>query len=505
MHALTDPHAYIRTQVASASTKTWFRAFLILVGSYFTFRSISVILAYNNGMKVTSNVFRFTALETRSGTFASTPGIDAFGLMLHECPVDLTSSLQLVDGAVMYLIYDRNVSMNGWHITTPRTDAPDSDPVRFIVEASLSSSLHVYDDWMRNKPSANMAASKHSTVNGTVKQTLDGMPWEMVGSSLTLSHQSTTMLHLYEHPVNMTTTRGAQVKFDARILWPDLLFIISVNLIFAIGGWATLYLAVKNKLKYGASVVSGSFHVCAICLLVSGFAILASGDVKNSISVFMYAGCDLALGVGLVFRERQITQITFCAGICFILSTVIDSFVVYETPKVFARDIPYNGAILMLLSSFVFLRRKYTLRSAWRHIAHDIEAYNTKWRSILEDSAHTPALDQLTALAKTVECNGVLRQCNRAGKPGNDTLGNMTPRVVVNVVESGSRISVDADDVGSNPREGSYDDGDLWAEECDEGLPGVVRARVCVCECVCACACVCVCDDEGCLLDSGGV
>jgi hypothetical protein len=450
---ITYAHAYlihtnsctlIHVQIASASTKMWFRAFLLLAGFYFSYRFLEFALRVQWEVGYSSsNIYRFNALETRSGALATAPGIESFGVIFNACPLDDNNTILVSDGPIMYVIYDRVVTMNGWHITTSKSKLPEDDPVKFKIEAGLSD-MQVYNYLGNIHKTSSSDADRVYTVNRTsLLQHLNQSKWLLVGSSYTVTHQSLNRLDLYERPVNVTTSRGALVEFDARIPWTDILFFVSVSLTFAVCSWTMLFFSLRHMHEYNHMVVSGSFNLAGALMFTSGISGLAIMGDTNQVWLILYSMCNISLGVGLVVMEQRITIMTFLTGFFFILFIVIDSFVVYKVPVVGQRDIPSEGTILVLLSTYVYLRRKYTLRSAWRLIEKDIQAYNDKWQSIVTDPKYDVALKRIRMLAQRVKCDTVLRQCNRARvfKPGLDatkvSLSSLSSLGVVTQAASG--------------------------------------------------------------------
>jgi hypothetical protein len=337
--------------------------------------------------------------------------------MFNSCPLDDNSTKLFFDGPMLYVIFDRIVTMNGWYITTSKSGKADQDPVRFKVEASLSD-LQVYDYQdvgnINKNSSAGANNHKYTATSTGLLQQLNQSKWVLVGSSYTVSHQSLTLLHLYYVHVNITTSRGAVVPFNARIPWTDILFFVGVALTFSLCSLVMLIFSLQHMHDYNIYVVSGSFILAGVLMCISGIASLAiTGDV-NQVMLILYSMCNLSLGIGLVVIERKITMLTFVTGFFFILFIFIDSFVVYKVPEVGQRDIPSEGTILLLLSTFVYIRRKYTLRAAWKLIEKDMQAYNDKWTTIVTDPQHAAALQRIKLLSQRVRCNRVLRQCNRA-------------------------------------------------------------------------------------------
>jgi hypothetical protein len=505
MHAYSYTHIHTHThthQLASASTQTWFRAFLIGVSAYLTWRCIDIPISYRNEQSVSSNVYRFTPLETRSGKQPFTPGIDALGLMFNGCRLSVTNGAQLADGNTLYLVFDRPASMNGWYIKTPQNGPPEDDPVRFKIEAAVGLDPGTMKTLVNLKTNPGPDFGNTYIYNSTVvRELVKSVVWKLAGSSNSFCHQSNTPLHVYDDYAEITTDRGADVLFDFRIKWPDLVYMISVNLIFTGTCWVVLALSLVDKHKHGPTAVSCGFLLCSLCFFACGFVMIATNDIRNSANVFMFAVCTLMVGVSLARWQHRTVATLLGLGLACISIGLIDAYAVYPTSKQLQRGVPINGIIFTTLSLFIYLRRKYALRAARSLIAADTSAHNAVWARILADPSNAHALQNICAIAERVDCHDVLRQCNRARKPRTGPLSMDPGTGMANVPEAGA--SGQSADPGEGSRERSNSEAvvssDVWcmawrarvthddagsrspaveasgSEDMEEDLPGVVR------------------------------
>eukprot|EP00961_Rhodomonas_salina_P007080 95949-Rhodomonas_salina.1 len=131
--ASTGSTLRMKRPIAAMLCKREFQALLISAGLL----SLGIALSWFAADDAAGHarVFRFRALETRSGhPLPADPGIEHLVLWLDGCAVHPPPQSQRINGAEIWLEFAEAVSFDEWRFRTPRAGAAADDAARFTLE-----------------------------------------------------------------------------------------------------------------------------------------------------------------------------------------------------------------------------------------------------------------------------------------------------------------------------------------------------------------------------------
>lgn len=361
----------------AAMTKRLFwqlMAFVGLIASAFAFIGFR---NYSRASQSEATHVRFVVHELRGGGDPSMGQVQAVGLLLDGCMLDVGQAWERTDadsGAELALTLAAPVKFDGFYLVTSSDAPPELDPVAFSLEAQTSSS------------------SNNST----------GASWERVAASRRQVRSTDDLVWLAERSKKpLPTARKQLLEIDAR----RRLLEVGSAWTFA---WVALGSLLVAILSSQSSTRFATPAVVAIPLLsaVARFVPAISAAVRDrELSLSWFQGIALlAIAAGISLRPQYLLELGGLLAPWGILTSFLEPVLLYGT----VQDVVFNWgtiALGMVFGSLVIARHVQVWR-AKRLVHEDIQRYEGLWKTLLRDEEERLGLEAIEAVIShiTLRC-----------------------------------------------------------------------------------------------------
>jgi hypothetical protein len=381
----------------------------VIVAAYFTFESVMLgEIILRDGARF-GTAFRFTALQERSGSPSTSPGVAAFGLIASGCKQPSSS-----DGGPASDMDDQYLGTNLEPISAPRLPAFNATVEGTQITLEYGEEIAMHGWYFEEEPGDDLQR-QHDPVDFVIEsRSGQGGEWISVGGPNWVHSAEGDGIKVLHQP------KEFRKVFDMRPPWQWSFWQLTGSVVMAVFLWVAVVLAAYKMHHHGERFIITAFLMQGIITSVA--FIFTLGEVDDDKS----SGTITSLAI-LTGTQAAATIFVTVVGVCYwrrLFHSIAFLGITLEASNLVAQCVVQGRAYLRIASlqtlvCFVPLMGHFIDKVMWAKGSGEVAAQGLKfWDDLIWRRLGVECSSQLEALNDFVQSiripQGMAAQYNRA-------------------------------------------------------------------------------------------